>query len=343
MLLFRALKRRNWLAVGQLALAGSFPALGLLLWVVPNSKALTAWRDYYKDDSRVNAGFIPVFFEHSANYWGNTVGMLSPWLLLLAVVALLYFCQKKPERIKALDIPLCSSLCGTILISCLALNRPEERYVIPLAIASAILSGALLSDWFKGSTALKVLASLVVLCTLTQFILFNYTPYPIPASVTTVQTVYKIAGHTAGEDLTMPRPSPTPAGDKWGQEWLVTEIEKIDKGHKTTFNIMPSTTDLSVHTIDLVCICAGTQIEPSTFRQFTLHGDMVRYDEAAIKYYDWYLLKTGYQGSPLASQADKDNYQKISAYIENPSNYHLVTQRDLPDGSTMKLYRRAGE
>ncbi len=103
---------------------------------------------------------------------------------------------------------------------------------------------------------------------------------------------------------------------------------------------MPSTTDLSVHTIDLACIYAGTQIEPSTFRQFTLHGDLVRYDEQAIKYYEWYLLKTGYQGSALASQVDKDNFQKIISFVETPTNFALVGQRDLPDGSVLKLYHR---
>ena len=102
---------------------------------------------------------------------------------------------------------------------------------------------------------------------------------------------------------------------------------------------MPSTPDLSVHTIDLVCIFSGTQIEPSTFRQFTLHGDIVRYDQEAINYYDWFLIKTGYQGSPAADSASQDNYQKIITYIEDPGNYRLVAKRDLPDGSQLKLYR----
>jgi 4-amino-4-deoxy-L-arabinose transferase-like glycosyltransferase len=340
MLLLQALMGKQWQRVGQLALAAVFPAIGLLLWIVPNSKALTAWRNYYKNDSTLQGGIVSVFFDHLSHYLIGAVSMLSPWLLLLSVVAFVYLATKNRDKLQALSIPICSSVCGLTLISALALNRPEERYVVPLAITAAVLSGALLSDMFHGAKASRLAASLVVLCTIVQFILFNFTPYPLPASPGALQVLYAVAGHNPGQELAEPRPSPTPPGDKWGQEWAIAEIEKSCKGRKTNLNIMPSTTDLSVHTIDLVCIYAGTQIEPSTFRQFTLHGDMVRYDEPAIKYYEWYLLKTGYQGSTLASQPDKDNYKKITMYVENPSNFSLVGQRDLPDGSILKLYHR---
>jgi 4-amino-4-deoxy-L-arabinose transferase-like glycosyltransferase len=347
LLLARSIKNAQWLQVGQLALAGAFPALGLLLWIVPNHTALAAWRDYYKNDPNFKAGIVSVFFDHSSQYLAGLIGMLSPWLLILAIFALFYFWkawlwQAKRGLLKALYIPLSASLSGLILISCLALNRPEERYVIPLAITAALLSGALLSAWFNGSKLLKALASVIVFCTIAQFLLFNFTPYPILVSESIVQAVYKCAGHTSGQELVEPRPSPTPPGDKWGQEWIVSQIEEIDKGHKVTLNIIPSTPDLSVHTIDLVCIDAKTQIEPSTFRQFTLHGDIVRYDEQAIKYYQWYLIKTGYQGSTLADKASQDNYRKITAYIENPANFRLVGERDLPDKSKLKLYRHVG-
>jgi len=340
-LLARAGQKRDWLQVGQLAYAAIFPAAGLLIWMIPNHKALADWRDYYKDDPSLKGNLFSAFIDHSSHYAGGLPIMLSPGLAVLALVSIIYLWRARPALLKALYIPLMTAICGLLLTSCVALNRPEERYVVPVAIAAALVSATALSQWFKNTKALIALASFFIAFTLVQFILLNYTPYPLPANENVVQTIYKIAGHASGQELVEPRPSPTPPGDKWGQEWAVSQIEKLDKGHKTTLNIMPSTPDLSVHTIDLVCIFAGTQIEPSTFRQFTLHGDLVRYDEQAIKYYDWYLLKTGYQGTPMADQQSKDNYEKICRFIETPPYFNLLGEKDLPDGSKLKLYHHA--
>ena len=335
------LKNRNWLGLGQLSLAAAFPAVALLLWIVPNQKALAAWRDYYKDDPTLKGGFFTVLAEHVGHYLSGLSSMLSPALLVLTLAALIYFVLKRREQLKALFIPLCSSAIGILLISCVAVNKPEQRYVIPVAISAAMLSAALVSQWFKSASKLyKYLGGAVVFFTLLQFILINYTPYPIPASNSFVEAVNKIAGHNLRRELVEPKAAPTPPGDKWGQEWVIAEIDKVEKGRKATLNIMPSTPDISVHTIDLVCIFANTHIEPSTFRQFTLHGDIVRYDEQAIKYYPWYLLKSGYQGTATDCKESADNYDRIIKFVENPANYQMVGERDLPDGSKLKLYHQ---
>ncbi|MBS1989433.1 MAG: hypothetical protein JSS83_02885 [Cyanobacteria bacterium SZAS LIN-3] len=340
-LLFKALKSRNWQAVGQLTLAAAFPAAALLIWIVPNHKALAAWRDYYKDDPTLQGGFFNVLMDHLRHYLLGMPSMLSPTLGLLALAALVYLFAKNKDQLLALAMPICSAAFGLVLISCVAVNRPEQRYVIPVAIAAALLSSALLSSWLKSSSkALKAAAAALLVFAMLQFVLLNFTPYPIAASQSFVETINKIAGHNMSQELVEPRCAPTPPGDKWGQEWAVAEIDKVEKGRKTTLNIMPSTPDLSVHTIDLVCIFAGTQIEPSTFRQFTLHGDIVRYDEEAIKYYQWYLLKTGYQGTAQDSKESAQNYQNILHYVENPEHYQLVGERDLPDGSKLRLYHQ---
>jgi 4-amino-4-deoxy-L-arabinose transferase-like glycosyltransferase len=348
-LLGREIKAAHAKNIARLALAGACPAFALLLWMLPNLKALAAWRDYYKNDPTLSGGVVNVFFDHLSHYLSGLIGMLSPGLLLFAIVAIVMLTSGRALRKQDIYIAFAASICGLLLLCCVGLNKPEQRYVIPLAIAPAIYSGQILAAWLKDSR-LKLVALLVLLLSLTQFVLLNYAPYPINASETFMDVVYKIAGHNVSREMVEPRPAPTPGGDRWGQEWVVDQIVQAHaketlnnpgkKGEKITLNLMPSTPDLSVHTIDLVCIFANTTIEPSTFRQFTLHGDMVRYDESALNYYQWYLLKTGYQGSPLDSQSSKDNYQKILNFVQNPENFVLHAQRDLPDGSKLQLFRR---
>jgi hypothetical protein len=348
-LLGREVTARRWPNVGKLALAGACPAAALLLWLLPNYKALQAWRDYYKNDPTLSGGAGNVFFDHLSHYLSGLVSMLSPGLLIFAVLSLALLLKERTLNKKDFSIALAASLCGLLLLCCVGLNKPEQRYVIPLAIAPAIYSGQLMGRWLIDKK-LRFAACLVLLFALAQFVLLNYTPYPIAASEANVALIDKIAGHNVRREMVEPRPSPTPAGDRWGQEWVVNQIateaakqaqkDPSKKGQKITLNIMPSTPDLSVHTIDLVCIFASTQIEPSTFRQFTLHGDMVRYEEAALNYYEWYLLKTGYQGSPLDCQSSDDNYQKILTFVENPEHFRLFAERNLPDGSKLKLYYR---
>ncbi|MBU6453684.1 MAG: hypothetical protein KGS72_18030 [Cyanobacteria bacterium REEB67] len=348
-LLGRETKARHGKNIARLALAGACPALALLLWMLPNLKALAAWRDYYKNDPTLSGGPVNVFFDHFSHYLSGLVGMLSPGLLLLAALAILWLSRSRALCKQDIYIAIAASVCGLLLLCCVGLNKPEQRYVIPLAIAPAIYSGQLLAGWLD-DRKLKFAAWTVLFFALAQFVLLNYTPYPINASDAFEHVVYKIAGHNVSREMVEPRPAPTPGGDRWGQEWVIDQIAAANakdlldqpgkKGAKITLNLMPSTPDLSVHTIDLVCIFTNTQIEPSTFRQFTLHGDMVRYDEGALNYYEWYLLKTGYQGSPLDSQASKDNYKKILNFVQNPEHFTLYSERNLPDGSKLQLYRR---
>jgi hypothetical protein len=345
LLLGRALLKRQWQTMGQLAVAGAFPAAGLLLWLLPNLKALAAWRDYYKNDPTLGGGPLSVFIDHFSHYTAGLVSMLSPGLLILAVVSASWLIKKKALRANDLYIPIAACACGLLAMCCVALNKPEERYIIPVAIVPALLTGQAIADWSRKNTTGKIAAIALTAFAVLQFILLNYTPYPINLSPQVVATVATIAGHDVKQEAVEPRPSPTPPGDRWGQEWIVAQIDNAEKKStqnkaKITLNILPSTPDLSVHTIDLVCIFAGTRIEPSTFRQFTLHGDTVRDDPGALAYYDWYLLKTGYQGGGLDSDASKQNYQKITDYVTDGQKFDLYGERPLPDGSKLMLYKR---
>jgi hypothetical protein len=171
--------------------------------------------------------------------------------------------------------------------------------------------------------------------------LLNYVPYPLAAPAAATDFIHRMCGRSVGQDQAEPRPNPTRPGDQWRQEWAVNEINSMSSSEATaTFNIMPSTPDISVNTMNLVAIYSKKSIQVSTFRQFTLHGDIVRYDPRAIKYYEWYLVKTGYQGTRMADRDSQENYQKILDFVEKGGLYHLVSATDLPDGSKLALYRR---
>ena len=93
-----------------------------------------------------------------------------------------------------------------------------------------------------------------------------------------------------------------------------------------------------MHGLEVAALRRKLTLEVSTFRRFTLHGDVFEYKADQILYYNWYLLKTGEQGFALADQKSIDAYKELEHTIRSSRNYRLVGSRSLPDKSRYDLY-----
>jgi hypothetical protein len=141
------------------------------------------------------------------------------------------------------------------------------------------------------------------------------------------------------EGAVQPPTNPLPPADLWGQEWLIDTVQSVDPVAR--LNVFPSIAEIRVHTLEVVSLYKKASFDMSTFRRFTLGGDVVAYDQQAIDYYNWNAVKDGKQsGFKFADRTSEENYNRIQAVIEKSGLFTFVGVPPLPDGSKLRLYRR---
>lgn len=337
-LFFQCLLKKQTKQLSQLILAGSIVAFSLLAWLLPNLESLREWVNYYKGDRMHSGSYLSSCLENFSGYVGGLPTMMSPLLTLLFVLAAAYVFRNRNRYGETLWIPVTANVGGLLLMSFLSINKPELRYIVPVLTVPAIVTALLFADIWRSKA--KMLAPILLATILIQFVIYNFAPYPLPLPEGVARTVREIAGHSVKQEAVEPRPNPTARGDLYGQNWAIGEVGKAQRGVKTYLNIQPSTPDLSVHTLDLVALFSDCKIECSTFRMFTLRGDKIRYDENAIKFYPWYLLKTGHQGGDFYDSESARNYQAIENFIKSGKDFKLYASHKIADGSELSLYHR---
>lgn len=337
-LLVQTIVKKHKTETSQLITAGSIVAFSLLVWLLPNLKSLREWVNYYKEDRTQEVTYLTSCVQNFCGYTQGLPSMLSPLLTILFVGAVIYLFLKPGRIAKTLWVPVVANISGLILMSFLSINKAELRYVAAVLTTPAIVSAIFLAALLRGKA--RVLTTFFLVTVIAQFIIYNFAPYPLPIPEALARQVRQFAGHSSATEKVEPRANPTPGGDLYGQEWAIKEIAKAQHGVKTYLNIQPSTPDLSVHTMDLVALFSDSKIQCSTFRMFTLNGDRVRYDENAIKFYTWYLLKTGHQGGDFHDSQSERNYLAIENFIKSSKDYALYATHKITDGSILSLYRR---
>lgn len=362
-------KTKNKGGILQLTAAGATTAGALLLWLLPNRQSLSAWREYYLPQVTQGGGHSPiqVFFEHLSSYITALPSLMSPFLLVLFAVCLILSVKTKYRPLSA-DTPLlpaanlnvsnlamAAALSGIPLMCLLSMNNPESRYILPALIWPALFSAIVLEALWLGKLKSKsdpannnresgypvpntVMATIFVV--VFQYTVINFCPYPIGMDANTMKSIKASVG--IADELVGPPYSPVPPGDPYGQEWLIATVceNEPEQNKRITLNLLPSTKELSVHTLNVAFLQRSRQILISTFRRFTLHGDVFEYTPQEKDYYDWYLTKTGFNGKNLLDQKSEDNYKALQSTLQDQTQYSLIAQRKIEDGSLITLYRR---
>lgn len=340
-LFFSCLFKLDYKKLRDLVITGGVTTVLLAVWVVPNFSRLRAAQLVSNAECLKEGSYLTVCLNHIESYLLGLPLILSPLLFAVAVIAGLSLALKK-YSFKQLWVPLTANLSGIAIMCLIAASRPELRYIAPISITAALVSALWLSQlWHTRSFAARSLVCLIGFLAMLQFLVFNYSPYPIKLPAALSAQLKQMIQGPLSEGAVEPPSNPLPSGDLWGQEWIVDTIKSHSLGQPIRLNIMPSIAEISVHTLEVVTLYRKVVFDISTFRKFTLGGDVIAYDQQAIDYYNWYVLKSGKQsGFKFVDRISEDNYNRIQAYIENSGLFDLIGERPLPDASKLRLYRR---
>ena len=333
-------KQLNAVRFSKLTVLGLPLAFCVLLWLLPNYDSLLSWKNYYYPQAAKGNFFVITLLEHLWTYftfWPAIISPLQTGLLVANLIGLLVLDRTRLRPLRELGF---ACAYGLIALSALSVNRPEARYEIPIIYLMAmILALGYQSIVDKGGRFAKTGAYLFAFISglaFVQFLAFSFVPYPVSGPDGIQTTIETVVGRGEAERLD-PAGYPTRGDDAWGIDWLATSIKKAGLP-LNRLNILSSTKEVSVHGLEVAALRRKLTLEVSTFRRFTLHGDVFEYKDDQIPYYNWYLLKTGEQGNALADKASADACQRLENIIRTGGQYKLSGSRALPDGSRYDLF-----
>lgn len=135
--------------------------------------------------------------------------------------------------------------------------------------------------------------------------------------------------------------APMPPGDPWGQDWIFSTVRDGKTSYLPTVNLFPSTRELSVHTLTIAALSVNSPATISTFRRFTLNGDVFEYSAKDMDYYNWFVFKTGYQGKNFVDKASENKYITAQEQVIKDKKYFVqIGTRKIEDGSLLLIYKR---
>lgn len=200
-------------------------------------------------------------------------------------------------------------LVGGYLLSSLNMNK-DDRYILPLLpVLTLIISALIFSYQSIGHRILKVFIVLLSLI----LMIFN---------------IFPLGGEFLTQNLSPKMQNFPYMGEKWATPMVITTAIEITPYLKSNIGVLPSTPEVNQHNISFY----------GAIPRFQVFGRQVGVREAEINQdvnsMDWFLLKTGYQGSIPETQ------ETTVELVENNGDFYIVNQWQLPDESELKLYRR---
>lgn len=321
----------------RLGIAGSIALSFFLLWVIPNAEKIRMHVPTIGADVE-RTSFFESFLANVFGYLGALPESMSPTLCIVFLTAL---CFLGRDQFINLRTPILSALSGMLLLSCIQFSNSEQRYIIPVLLSTTLITTTLLAKLLRNNRKILKVATLgILLVALGQFVLLNYTPYPVLVPQSIAQISQQLIGpESPSKEHLVLFSKPTPAGDVWGQEWIIDTIAELERRRPCWLMVMPSTPQLSVHTLDVISLYKNARVRPTTIRNWTLLGDKVSYSEKTLGYFQWFLLKTGNQGNKLKDKQSYEEYQKMVDYVQNSNKFALKARRVIADSSILSLYR----
>lgn len=200
-------------------------------------------------------------------------------------------------------------LIGGYLLSSLNMNK-DARYILPLLpVFTLILSAFIYSYQAVGSKLLKI------------FTIFL-------AIVLMVFNLFPLGGEFLTKKLSPQMQHFPYMSVKWATPDIIPAVINTTPYLRSNIGVLPSTAEINQHNISFFGSIPGFKVFG---RQVGVQEKFVSQDVNSL---DWFVTKTGYQGSiPDA--------QKITVeLVENNGDFAVVNQWQLPDESELKLYHR---
>ena len=245
-------------------------------------------------------------------YYFKILPYLLSWVLLLVplVGLILYFFKRSKFNISPQTWTwIITFLLGGYFLSSLNINK-DARYILPLLpVLSLVLAKGLLSwhgRWQKqirwGTVGIAILLMILNL-------------FPLGGSVVT--------------NILSPRVQYYPYfSQNFPHTEVIAEIVKTNPYLQTTLGVLPSTPTINQHNFSFYGSAANNQVYG---RQVGVREEEVNQDVRSL---DWFLTKTGEQGSIPEAQ------KLIVSKVEKSSEFNLQKTWQLPDESQLNLYHR---
>lgn len=245
-------------------------------------------------------------------YWQALPAQVSWLLLLVPIVGLLLHRKHNTKLSITLPTHLSSATTwlvifwlGAYLLCSLNMNK-DERYVLPYLPVVALFLADGLTRW-----GARVRWGSVGLAVILMFL-----------------NIYPVAGSRV-----MPLLSPNAQhyaylGAAWPHEQVVEEVIHTAPYLRSTLGVLPSTTTINQHNFNYYGAVENFQVYS---RQVGTRKQQVAQDVRSL---DWFMVKTGKQGSVPDAQAVIDRAVRLSP------DFYLHKTWGLPDGSNLQLYHR---
>lgn len=312
---FISLKQSRWLSLLQLliGLSAAFPLF--FPWYRTNWLLILTAGKRATVDSAIAEGDPALNSLAAWTYYGQILPYLLSWsLLIIALLGLILYWRQQNQRLmpgetKFKFIWLLIFLMGGYLLSSFNVNK-DARYILPLLpTLSLIVALGLLSWRGVGKNRLRILT----LCLSCLVMLQNI--FPLPGAVLA--------------EILSPNVQKYPKiKNDYPHVAVIEEIIQSSPYLQSNLGVLPSTPQLNQHNFTFFGGKFNSQI---VARQVGVREKEVLADARSL---DWFLLKTGEQGSVPASQS------QIIKLIETGKDFILQKAWDLPDQSRLKLYRR---
>ncbi len=311
------LKDRQWLRVSQLITAFFASTIVFYPWYRTNWLLILTSGKRATLDSAIAEGDPALNSLNAWTYYLKILPYLLSWHILIIplVGILLYLIYKLIDKnlffsssISLQNLKwLIIYLIGGYLLSSFNINK-DARYILPLLpVLSLIIAIALLSWRGRGQKVIcwgTISLSIILM-------LLNIFPLGLSFIPNTLS----------------PRVQHYPyLGTKYPNAEVIEEIIKTSSYLRTTLGVLPSTPTINQHNFSFY---GGQNNFQVVGRQVGVRLEEVTQD---ANYLDWFLTKTGDQGSiPEAQQA-------ITNLVETGGDFKLQKDWQLPDNSTLKLY-----
>ena len=303
------LRHRRWQRFAQLA-GGIFLAILVCFpWYRTNWLLIFTSGKRATIDSAIAEGDPALNTLDAWIYYLKILPFLLSWIwLLVPIVGLLMYGIRK----RNFSLPITQQtwlavfLLGGYFLASLNINK-DARYILPLLpVLSLILTVGLLC--WKWQVRWGTLGLAVLLMGLNLF--------PIGGLALTQLLSPRVQHHAY-------------LGPPWFHEEVVQTIVETAPYLRSTLGVLPSTPEINQHNFSFY---GGQQNFQVVGRQVGVREAEVEQDARSL---DWFITKTGDQGSVPAAQA------KIVERVEH--SFNLQKSWQLPDRSILKLYHRPSQ
>ncbi len=331
---------KKWYKLTQLVTSFIIAILVFFPWYRTNWLLIFTSGKRATIESAILEGDPPLNTLQAWTFYGEVLPYLLSWhLLIIALICLIYlvikyFSNKSSKfsniytftqhhfyqnqvNIKngnssltsLISIWLAIFLVGGYLLSSLNMNK-DARYILPLLpVLALILSALIYSYQGIGARLLKIFTILLALI----LMVFNLFP---------------LGGEFLTKKLSSEMQKFPYMARKWATPEVITTAINTTPYLRSNIGVLPSTPEINQHNITFY----GSIPRFKVFgRQVGVQEKFVLQDVNSL---DWFLTKTGYQGSIPDAQ------KMTVELVENNDNFETVNRWQLPDESELKLYHR---